>query len=464
MNAWLDRTYFEKLSRQLFDGLKPKEHLSLNLYSESSQFVRLNAAKIRQIGTVQDALLEMTMIFEAPDGFQKSVRSLTLCGLSYEDEARAREALQALRSEVKELPIDPFAELPRNDGESRSEVKGELLPIDTAVAKILEPLGSAKGPLGSVKGPLGPSVDIAGIYASGPIVRAMANSSGQTHWFLTEGFSLDYSLYTSSQRALKGTFTGTSWDDAGFRNEIDAAKARLTILEREPRRVPRGAHRTYLAPAAVANLISMFSWGALSEASIRQGDSCLRLMRSGERKLSPLFDLSEDFRGGETPRFNSEGELAPELLPLIEKGEFVNALVSSRSSKEYQTPSNQANASETLRAPSVAAGTLSEDAILKRLGTGLYLSNLHYLNWSDEAGGRITGMTRYACFWVENGAIVAPIENMRWDDSLFSLFGTALEELTRSRTYLPSVTSYFMRELGGIWAPGMLVSAMNFTL
>ena len=31
--------------------------------------------------------------------------------------------------------------------------------------------------------------------------------------------------------------------------------------------------------------------------------------------------------------------------------------------------------------------------------------NLHYLNWSDNIGGRITGMTRYACFWVENGEI-----------------------------------------------------------
>ena len=52
---------------------------------------------------------------------------------------------------------------------------------------------------------------------------------------------------------------------------------------------------------------------------------------------------------------------------------------------------------------------------MKKIDTGLYLGNLHYLNWSDNIGGRITGMTRYACFWVEDGEIVAPIENMRFE-------------------------------------------------
>ena len=28
-------------------------------------------------------------------------------------------------------------------------------------------------------------------------------------------------------------------------------------------------------------------------------------------------------------------------------------------------------------------GLLREQDVLKELGTGLYLSNLHYLNWSD---------------------------------------------------------------------------------
>ena len=46
-----------------------------------------------------------------------------------------------------------------------------------------------------------------------------------------------------------------------------------------------------------------------------------------------------------------------------------------------------------VRPPVVAPGNLKSDEILEQLGTGLYISNLHYLNWSDLTAGRITGMT-----------------------------------------------------------------------
>jgi predicted Zn-dependent protease len=55
------------------------------------------------------------------------------------------------------------------------------------------------------------------------------------------------------------------------------------------------------------------------------------------------------------------------------------------------------------------------------------------LNWSDQSGGRITGMTRYAFFWVENSEFIAPIENLRFDDSIYDFLGEKLEAFTDSR-------------------------------
>ena len=74
----------------------------------------------------------------------------------------------------------------------------------------------------------------------------------------------------------------------------------------------------------------------------------------------------------------------------------------------------------------MASGQLNQEDVVKEIEKGLYLSNIHYLNWSDNAGGRITGLTRYACFWVEGGEIVAPIETMRFDDSFYRFFGNKL--------------------------------------
>lgn len=73
-------------------------------------------------------------------------------------------------------------------------------------------------------------------------------------------------------------------------------------------------------------------------------------------------------------------------------------------------------------------------------------------------------MTRYACFWVKNGAIVAPIENLRFDDSLYNFWGANLEALTQATPLIPDVGSYGYRDLGGTQVPGMLAVAFAYTL
>jgi len=112
----------------------------------------------------------------------------------------------------------------------------------------------------------------------------------------------------------------------------------------------------------------------------------------------------------------------------------------------------------------MGGGSLKEADILETLGTGVYLSNLHYLNWSDMIGGRITGMTRYACFWVEDGKIVAPIENMRFDDSIYSFLGEKLEAVTEKLHINPDVGTYEGRELSAIVCPGVLLKSFSLTL
>ncbi|MCG8364417.1 MAG: metallopeptidase TldD-related protein, partial [Pseudanabaenales cyanobacterium] len=119
---------------------------------------------------------------------------------------------------------------------------------------------------------------------------------------------------------------------------------------------------------------------------------------------------------------------------------------------------------EYLRAPEVSPGALPTDKILETLDTGLYVSNLHYLNWSDRPNGRITGMTRYACFWVEQGEIVAPIENLRFDESLYRFLGETLVNLTDSQTFIPEVGTYGHRNLGGIRTPGLIAEDFTYTL
>ncbi|MEQ1724131.1 MAG: metallopeptidase TldD-related protein, partial [Pseudobdellovibrio sp.] len=77
---------------------------------------------------------------------------------------------------------------------------------------------------------------------------------------------------------------------------------------------------------------------------------------------------------------------------------------------------------------------------------------------------RITGMTRFACFWVENGEIIGPIQDLRFDDTLYNLFGSELINLTDHASTFVNTSTYQKRSLGGMKVPGVLLNKMNFTL
>jgi len=438
-------TSFSYLVEALQQQCQADEAFTLRVSGEQSQFVRFNRARVRQTGCVEDCDAMLTWMHHQ----RGASASFPLCGDPTRDWEMAQTMLHTLRQELPQLPEDPYLVLPEGLARSRETHAGALLAPDQVVKTVLAPVVG---------------MDFAGLYAGGAVLRAYADSVGQQHWFLTETFSLDYSIYTPEGLAVKGMVAGQEWDDVAYADKLVDARHQLERLSYGPKALKRGQYRTYLAPAAIAELISMFSWGAVSEAAMQQGASALAAMRREDKRLSPRFTLKENFAHGAVPRFNDLGEMAPLEMPIIQDGVLVNTLVSSRSAKEYGKAANGASSGESLRSPEVAPGGLAARDILRTLGTGLYLSNLHYLNWSDRPAGRITGMTRYACFWVENGEIVAPIENLRFDESLYRCFGEQLVDLTDFQEFVPEVTTYDYRHLGGAWLPGALVEDFTFTL
>ena len=96
-------------------------------------------------------------------------------------------------------------------------------------------------------------------------------------------------------------------------------------------------------------------------------------------------------------------------MTLIENGAHKDCLVSPRSAKEYDVPTNGAGSWEAPESLDIAAGDIPESEVLQRLDTGIWINNVWYLNYSDRSACRTTGMTRFATFWVEDGAIQAPL-------------------------------------------------------
>jgi predicted Zn-dependent protease len=436
---------FNRLVETLLEKKQETEQFTVKLSSERSQFTRFNHAQVRQTGCVADGWIELTLI----ENQRSSFHQFPFTGNWEVDWQLAYNALEELREELPQLPVDPYLVLPSGTKTSREIHDGNLLGTEAIVPKVLEQVSE---------------LDFTGIYAGGSVIKGYADSCGQKHWFSTDTFTLDFSIFTQEGQAVKGTFAGSDWNNQAYIDKIEDAKKQLKLLSRKTKELPRGQYKTYFAPAAVADLLSMLSWGGVSEADLQQGGSALALLWRKERQLSSRFSVKENFQHGLVPRFNEWGEMAPLELPVIEQGILVNTLVNSRTALEYQKVANGANSSESLRAPEIQVGNLALDSILTSLDTGLYVSNLHYLNWSDRPTGRITGMTRYACFWVEGGEIIAPIENLRFDESLYRFWGENLVDFTNFQEFIPEVGTYESRQLGGSMVPGMLVEDFTYTL
>ncbi|MGF6556975.1 putative Zn-dependent protease [Pseudomonas sp. S30_BP2TU TE3576] len=435
---------FKALVDSLRAALHEPEQFTLSYAAESSAFVRFNHARVRQAGQVQQANIGLKLINEG----RHADLNITLAGDPQVDLQRLTEGLQQLRETLPLLPQDPYLLLNHNGWQSNNVQTHPLPDTEQVVAEIAQ---AAEG------------LDLVGFYAAGPISRGFASSSGAFGWHQANSFNFDFSLFHENGQAVKASYAGHDWSSEGFAKRFQQAREQLEFLGRPLRTLAPGQYRAYLAPAALEEIMGMLCWGGFSAQSIASKSSPLQKLYGGDSAFSPLVSLDEKVSGSLSPAFSDEGYPRSDL-GLIVDGKAGAQLVSSRSAAEYGLTANGASGGESPSALNMKAGVLPDADILKQLGTGLYISNLWYLNFSDQPAARLTGMTRFATFWVENGEIQAPVSTMRFDDSAFSLLGSQLEALTEERELLLSASTYSQRATASALLPGALVSRLTLTL
>ena len=436
--------YLKDFSEKLFQDLKSDEQLGLILHSEESTFIRFNKSLVRQNSTVNQH--EITLQFHKDQRFSKMRLNLSL-DLN-NDLQNARTLLTDARIQLPQIDRHPQFFKLTNNGQSEITKKIERLS-DEEIPQLINQVFSDS--------------DLAGLWCSGPMRRASVNSEGQFHFFESDNFFFDYSIY-NGPLAAKGYYASEKFNEKDFITQAQDTKNKLSLLSRPQEKIARGQYKVYLEPMAVAEIVESLAYGSLSQGAFNSGYAPLKKLKNKELLFSEKFDLYEDFNLGYVPLFNTAGEISEPKVELIKKGQLESLLISTETAQEYNLKSNQADASEQARSLTLASGSLKQADSLKKLGQGLYLSNLHYINYSDIQTARMTGMTRFACFWVENGEIQGPIQDLRFDESLYNIFGSNLVDLTEESSVYLSTSTYLKRSLGALKVPGALINNFNFTL
>lgn len=437
------QNYFYSLSETLFKQLEGDEQLLLSFEGEDSDFVRLNNNKIRQAGCVSQRSLCLDLI----EGKRHAEACVELAGDKEQDIKQLTNTLVKLREQRAFLAEDPHLSFATEINNTEYHHDIEAINSHAAIEQILQ---------------AGIDLDLVGIFANGSQYVGFANSMGQRNWHSSANFNFDWSCYLTKDKAVKSNYAGFDWQQDKLLAKIENCKQQLAVLAKPAKTIEPGSYRAYLAPSAVKEFMGMLSWGGFGLKSHRTKTTPLIQMIEQNRSLASTVSIRENHARGLAPVFTGSGFIKPDHVQLIESGHYKDCLVSPRSAMEYNSVANAG--SEFPCALDLAAGDLLEEKILSELGTGLYINNLWYLNFSDRNVCQLTGMTRFACFWVVNGEIQAPINVMRFDDSVYDLFGTNLLDLTSERDLILDSSSYGQRSNCSMELPGALVKEMCFTL
>lgn len=440
------KDYFQRIVLELFKNIQKDEFLIINFDAEESNFIRLNKARIRQPGNVRQISMSLSLSNRDKRNLKSFVR---LNGDFNRDLATLIKTLNYLRRELPDLPKDPYLLF------SKSVQSTEICDIE----KTINDEENLDYIFSKVSG-----LDLVGIYSSGYIYTGLANSLGQFNWHSDYSFSFDYSIYNENNNAIKLNYSSKNWINDDFDYILNQGIEKLQILSQPPRSIKKGEYTVYLEPSALNEVIDMMSWGGFSYKANKIGTSPLHLLNKGERKLHPSVSITENIKDGISANFNADGFIKPDKINMISDGKFSESLTSPRSSLEYSVPHNASSTAEYPYSIDMNAGSVSDDSILSTINNGLYISNLWYLNFSDRNNGRMTGLTRFGCFIIENGKLTAPINTMRFDDSVYSMLGENLIGFTSKRELLIDSGTYEERSTSSARLPGALVNNFKMTL
>lgn len=295
-------------------------------------------------------------------------------------------------------------------------------------------------------------VDTFGCAASGRRFLAMVNSAGLFAY--DRRAEIEISV-TARNRA--DSWSGWAGENAFHADSLDAGAVARRACDKAahdetPRDLEPGRYAVIFEPDATAEL-ARWLLRALDARAIEEGRSFF----SGKRGDEPIFDtkltLSSDPADPLAPEspVGFEG-VAQRARSWIDRG-VVGAFYRDRA---YARKTG-AEAVAHPRGFHLRGGETPIEEMIRATKRGLLVTRLWYANMLDPRSLLLTGLTRDGNFFIENGKVVAPARNMRFNASLAEVFA-------RVGALGPSRRAWSaFADAGAAAAPAMLIEAFPFT-
>lgn len=332
----------------------------------------------------------------------------------------------------------------------------EVHSYDQATAELAAEV-RAQGALAAIQACRAAGARASGSYAVRHGRSAYVNQHGVAH-------QAPLSLARFAVTAEKGQGSGWATQAAVQAHRLDLPRVTGSALDKcltsqEPRPLAPGTYPVLLEAAAVADLmfyLNVLGFGALRYLEGRH----FATGRLGDAFFDERLNVADDVTCTGGLPFDDEG-LPRQRVQLVSKGRLTG-LVHDRNTAQRMgvAPTGHGLGQPNTSGPLaqnlvVAGGDRPFDALLAGMERGVLVTQLHYINVVDPMTLRLTGLTRNGTFWVEDGRIRHPVENLRFTDSLLDCLMRA--EPSREQ----SLASAFWG--GWIQAPSLLLDRFHFS-
>lgn len=253
------------------------------------------------------------------------------------------------------------------------------------------------------------------------VKTALCTSTGNLAFHGETGAGFSFTM----DRGLASSYcslSGTAWHEL----EIDEAINRVSgevAMDEGAVDIEPGDYRIILEPEAAWNLLMFLPW-VMDARTADEGTSVFSGM-DGKRISGEEVTLSSSIHGGKPgSAFDDHGCPAEDVV-WIHRGILKNL------------PCDRFTALKTGRKPLFIPDTLdmdgghgSVDDLIRGVDRGILIRRFWYIRFVDQKTLKLTGMTRDGVFLVENGRIVKPLKDFRWNWRPLELFST-IEKLGR---------------------------------
>ncbi len=254
----------------------------------------------------------------------------------------------------------------------------------------------------------------AGSYNINKFEHGVMNSLGVDSYY--QGTSARLTCVVTGPDGGFGYAQGHSVDASQINPGAIGAEASARAYEsRNPVDVPPGDYECILLPYATCDMLYDLRYVGLGSMAYQEGHSFM-CGKMGQKILSDKISIWDDGRDPRTitAPFDAEG-IAKQHVDIFKNGVASGVLYGSYTAhREGKKSTGHYGGINLIMGP----GDATVPEMIAATKRGIMITRFHYANITHVMTAGLSGMTRDGTFLIEDGKIISPVKNLRFNQSI----------------------------------------------